>query len=67
MIKASDLKIGDKIICKDSKEYLVVYNRCHVPLERLILREIDSLHNITLFYDADAEYAKDTFGIDLLG
>ena len=67
MIKAVELKDGDKIICKDSKEYLVVYNRCYVPLERLILREINSLHNITLFYDADAEYAKDTFGIDLLG
>ena len=60
MIKASDLKVGDKIACKDSKDYLVIYNRNELPFRRLILREVNSLHNIVLFYDYDAEYAKNT-------
>ena len=67
MIKAINLKGGDKITCKDSKDYLVIYNRNESPVRRLILREVNSLHNIVLFYDSDAEYAKNTFGIDLLG
>lgn len=67
MIKANDLKVGDKITCKDSKDYLVIYNRNEFPFRRLILREVNSLYNIVLFYDYDSEYAKDTFGIDLLG
>ena len=67
MLRASDLKVGDKITCKDSKDYLVIYNRNELPVRRLILREVNSVHNITLFYDYDAEYAKNTFGIDLLG
>lgn len=72
MIKASDLKVGDKIICKDSKEYLVVHNRNELPIKRLILRdmsprEVVLFYDVALFYDEDVEYAKNTFGIDLLG
>ena len=67
MIKASDLMEGGKITCIDSKEYRVVYNRYYVPVKRLILRECGTLDNIVLFYDDDVEYAKNTFGIDLLG
>ena len=65
MIKASDLKVGDKIIDNDSKEYLVVCNRCHAPVERLILRECGTLDNIALFYNEDVDYAKDILNIDL--
>ena len=67
MIKAEDLSEGDKITDNDSKEYLVVYNRCYAPVKRLILRESASLDNIILFYGEDVEYAKNTFGINLLG
>ena len=67
MIKASDLEVGDKITDNDSKDYLVVYNKCYAPVKRIILRECDSLDNIIVFYDDDVEYAKNTFGIDLLG
>ena len=67
MIKASDLKVGDKITCIDSKEYRVVYNRYFAPVKRLILRDCGNLDNIVLFYDDDVEYAKNTFGIDLIG
>ena len=67
MIKAEDLMEGDKITCIDSKEYRVVYNRYYAPVKRLILRECGNLDNIVLFYDDDVEYAKNTFGIDLLG
>ena len=67
MIKAEDLMEGDKITCIDSKEYRVVYNRYYTPVKRLILRECGTLDNIVLFYNEDVEYAKNTFGIDLLG
>ena len=67
MIKAEDLSEGDKITDNDSKEYLVVYNRCYAPVKRLILRECGTIDNLVLFYDEDVEYAKNTFGIDLLG
>ena len=67
MIKAVDLMESDKITCIDSKEYRVVYNRYYAPVKRLILRECGTLDNMILFYDYDVEYAKDTFGIDLLG
>ena len=67
MIKAKDLKEGDIVTCKDSKEYRVVCNRYYAPVKRLILRECGNLDNIILFYDDDVEYAKNNFGIDLLG
>ena len=67
MIKASTLRVDDIITCKDSKEYLVVYNRCYVPVKRIILNECSTFDNIILFYDDDVDYAKNTFGIDLLG
>lgn len=68
MIKAEDLMESDKITCIDSKEYRVVYNRYYAPVKRLILRECGTLDNIIFFfYDDDVEYAKNPFGIDLLG
>ena len=67
MIKAEDLMECDKITCNDSKEYVVVCNRYYAPVKRLILRECGTLDNIILFYDDDVEYAKNVFGIDLLG
>lgn len=67
MIKATDLKVGDKITDNDSKDYLVVYNKCYASVKRIILRECDSLDNIIVFYDDDVEYVKNTFWIDLLG
>lgn len=67
MIKVRNLKVGDKITDNDSKEYLVVYNKCYAPVKRIILRECGTLDNIIVFYDDDVEYAKNTFGIDLLG
>ena len=72
MIKASTSKEGDKINCTDSKEYLVIYNRNELPLKRLILRDMSTrevvlFYDVALFYDEDVEYAKNTFGIDLLG
>ena len=67
MIKASDLYEGDKITDNNSKEYFVVYNRCYAPVKRIILRECGTVYNLILFYGEDAEYAKNTFGIDLLG
>lgn len=66
MIKAKDLNVGDKINYGGFKEYIVIYNRYEEPVKRLIIRE-DNLHNVVLFYDEDIEYAKNTFGIDLLG
>lgn len=72
MIKASDLKEGDKITCTDSKEYLVIHNRNELPIKRLILRDMSTrevvlFYDVALFYDEDVEYAKNAFGIDLLG
>ena len=67
MIRVSDLKVGDKITGNDSKEYLVVYNRCYAPVKRIILRECGTVYNMILFYEDDVEYAKNAFGIDLLG
>ena len=72
MIKASELKEGDKITCADSKEYLVIHNRNELPTKRLILRDISTrevvlFYDVALFYDEDVECAKNTFGIDLLG
>ena len=67
MIRASTLKVGDKITNNDSKDYLVVYNKCYASVKRIILRECDSLDKIIVFYDDDIEYVKNTFGIDLLG
>ena len=65
MIRASTLKVGDKIIDNDSKEYLVVCNRYYAPVKRIILRECGTLDNIALFYNEDADYAKDILNIDL--
>ena len=72
MIKASTLRVDDKITCKDSKDYLVIHNRNELPIKRLILqdmspREVVLFYDVALFYDEDVEYAKNTFGIDLLG
>lgn len=65
MIKAEDLYEGDKIAGNDSKEYIVVYNRCYDPVKRLILRECGTMDNVVLFYDEDVEYAKDILNINL--
>ena len=64
-IKASDLKVGDKIRSTTGIEYDIVYNRCHAPVKRIILRECVTLDNIIVFYDDDVEYAKDILNIDL--
>ena len=72
MIRAKDLKVGDKITCIDGKEYIVVHNRCDASVKRLTLRynmcvmETVLFYDVTLFYDEDVECAKNTFGIDLL-
>lgn len=64
MIKASELKVGDKISCGNSKEYVVICNRSKLPVKRLILRD-DESNQVVLFYDEDVEYAKDILNIDL--
>lgn len=69
MIKASDLKVGDKIYSKTGVEYEVVEN--HVGGVVYILRTIDTGdhrdNGLHLFYDDIdyLDYAKDILNIDL--
>ena len=71
MIKASDLKVGDKICSVNGIEYEVIEN--HVGDVLFILNKRDTtkecIAGLHLFYDDidDLDYAKNTFGIDLLG
>lgn len=69
MIKASDLKVGDKILSNTGIEYEVVEN--HVGVVVYILRTIDTGdhrdNGLHLFYDDIdyLDYAKDILNIDL--
>ena len=69
MIKASDLKVGDKIRSVNGIEYEVIEN--HVGDVLFILNKRDTtkeyLAGLHLFYDDidDLDYAKDILNIDL--
>ena len=69
MIKASDLKVGDKICSVNGIEYEVIEN--HVGDVLFILNKRDSteecLAGLHLFYDDidDLDYVKDILNIDL--
>ena len=69
MIKASDLKVGDKICSANGIEYEVIEN--HVGDVLFILNERDSTKNciagLHLFYDDIdyLDYAKDILNINL--
>ena len=69
MIKASDLKVGDKICSVNGIEYEVIEN--HVGDVIFILNKRDTtkeyLAGLHLFYDEidDLDYAKDILNIDL--
>lgn len=69
MIKASDLKVGDKIISTSGIEYEVIEN--HIGGVIYILRTIDTGdhrdNGLHLFYDDIdyLDYAKDILNINL--
>ena len=69
MIKASDLKVGDKIISTTGIEYEVVSN--HIGDVVYIIRTIDTgdrlSNGLHLFYDDIdyLDYAKDILNINL--
>ena len=71
MIKASDLKVGDKICSVNGIEYEVIENHVGDVLFLFIFNEngrgLHVYNGLHLFYDEDVECAKNTFGIDLLG
>ncbi len=69
MIRAKDLKVGDKICSVNGIEYEVIEN--HVGDVLFILNKRDTtkeyLAGLHLFYDDidDLDYAKDILNIDL--
>ena len=69
MIKASDLKVGDKVCCVHGIEYEVITN--HIGDVLFILNDIGEgghiYNGLHLFYDDFdyLDYAKDILNIDL--